>query len=492
MMSACTAGPEFSRPTLPGAATPLRTTPVVTTEVDVPGGDSQVTAVGTEVAARWWELYHSEALASLVAEAIRGNPDLAAARQSLVRADEVSRAAGAARSPSVSAGLSQERDRYAQAQDGDHGAPSYYAISEAKLRAVYDVDIWGRLRRSAEAAGADADYARFELEAAYLSLTTRVVESAFDLSALDSEISVQREAVALDARWLDLVSGQLTLGAETELDVELQRSALAQARLSLEGLLAERERARNELAALAGKSPSASSEAGIDLSSFVLPHQLPMSLPAQLIEQRPDVRAAEALFHAETARVGVAVAARLPDVTLSASVGGASLSGDRLFGSGNGFWSLAGSTTQTIFDAGALRHQQRAQESAMREAQEHWRGVVIDSLRDVADALVAVDHDAVSLKYAADDEQAANQGRRLLERQYAIGSASILKVLIVERSWQTAELGLIRARVNRFVDTVQLYGALGGGWWARDDVTADERSGATHGRMDSTMANESQ
>jgi len=451
-----------------------------------------VAAVGTEVAARWWELYHSPALSSLVLDAVRGNPDLAAARQSLVRADEVARAAGAARSPSVSAGLSQERDRYAQAQDGDHGAPSYYAVSEAKLRAVYDLDLWGRLRRSAEAAGADAEYSRFELEAAYLSLTTRVVETAFDLSALDSEISVQREAVALDARWLDLVRGQFSLGSATDLDVELQRSALAQARLSLEGLLAERERAHNELAALTGKPPSALQEGEIDLSSFVLPHQLPMSLPAQLLEQRPDVRAAEALLHAETARVGEAVAARLPDVTLDASLGSASLSGDRLFDGGNGFWSVAGSATQTIFDAGALRHQQHAQESAMREAQEHWRGVVIDSMRDVADALVAVNHDAVRLKYAADDEQAANQGRRLLERQYAIGSVSILKVLVVERSWQTAELGLIRARANRFVDTVQLYGALGGGWWSRDDVTADERDGATHGRMDSTMANESQ
>ena len=492
MLSACAAGPDFTRPAVPEGVSSLRSVPMSTTQVEVPGGDSQVAEVGTEVAGRWWELYRSEALSSMVVEAIRRNPDVAAARQALVRADELARAAGAARAPVLGAEVSQERDRYAQAQDGGHGAPDYYSISEAKLGAVYDLDLWGRLRRSAEAANADADYARFELEAVYLSLTTRVVEAAFTLSALDSEISVQKQAVALDARWLDLVSGQLALGSENELDVALQRSALAQAKLSLEGLLAEREKVHNELAALTGRSPSTMAAVALDLSSFVLPHRLLVSIPAQLIEQRPDVRAAEALLHAETARVGVATAARLPDITLSANTGSAALSGDRLFGSGNGFWSVAGGVSQTIFDAGSLRHQQRAQEAAMREAAERWRSVVVDSLRGVADALVAVDHDGVSLRYAADDEQAADQGRRLLEEQYNIGSASILKVLAVERSWQAAELGLIQARENRFVDTVHLYGALGGGWWERNDVSVDETDSTTTRRTESIMPNEPQ
>ncbi|UYC16987.1 efflux transporter outer membrane subunit [Xanthomonas campestris pv. phormiicola] len=463
-------GPDFKSPAPDYRNVALPPIQERTASANVAGGDPEALQVGGDVASRWWELYQSAELTTLVEQAVRDNPDLHAAHEALNRAKQLERAEGGRRLPSVNADISQQRSRYAQAEDGDTGAPSHYAISEARLGAIYDMDLWGGIRRSIEASGAQTDYARFELEASYLALTSHVATAAFEKSGLDERIRIQKHIIELQRQWLDLVEGQAKIGTRSDFDVALQQSTLAQSKSSLETLLVDREQVQHRLAALLGKPPAAVADVSIDLDTLKLPATLPVTLPSRLVEQRPDVRAAEAALHAQTAMVGVATAQRFPDITISARLGAASLDPSRLFGAGNGFWSVSTGASQSIFDAGSLKHRQRAQEAAMHEADARWRATVIDAFRALSDALSRLQHDAVKLQLAADDEAATRRIQTLLERRNAIGSVSTVQLIAAQEAYQTSSLGLAQARTDRFIDTVVLYEELGGGWWRRDDA----------------------
>jgi NodT family efflux transporter outer membrane factor (OMF) lipoprotein len=235
-------------------------------------------------------------------------------------------------------------------------------------------------------------------------------------------------------------------------------------------LLKQLAQQRDLLAALCGGFPNQELPEKFELSDLELPKELPLTVPSQLVEQRPDVRQAEENLHAASALIGVARANRLPSFALTADVGSMALIFSHIFGSGTGFWDLGGSATQTVFQGGTLMHKERAARAAYMQASEQYRGAVLTAFQNVADSLHALQQDADGLKAAAAAKDATGVTLDLTKKQLESGYANYLAVLSAELAYQQALINLTQAQANRYADTAALFQALGGGWWNRADV----------------------
>jgi NodT family efflux transporter outer membrane factor (OMF) lipoprotein len=227
---------------------------------------------------------------------------------------------------------------------------------------------------------------------------------------------------------------------------------------------------RDQLAYLTGRTPGEVSEAPIDFATLTLPAALPVSLPSRLVEQRPDVRAAEANLHAASALVGVAIANRLPGFTLTAAAGGSSTALSNLFSQGNGFWGLTANAAQPIFQGGTLFYRQRAAEAGLTQAKAQYRGTVLSAFQNVADTLQALRADSAALTAAKRAETSAETALIITRKQLAVGQVYGPAVLIAEQTYEQAVVARLQAQGARYVDTVALFQALGGGWWNRKDL----------------------
>jgi len=265
---------------------------------------------------------------------------------------------------------------------------------------------------------------------------------------------------------------QQTLGDAPEAAVAAQQAALEQSRATLPPLEKQLAQQRDLLAALSGRMPSDTIDARFTLDALQLPAELPLSLPARLVEQRPDVRMADEQLHAASAQVGVAIANRLPNVQITANIGSAAESASSLLSTGTGFWNIGAAITAPLFDGGTLKHKQRAAEATYRQSSAQYRSTVIDAVQNVADVLHAVQSDAAALASAELAERAAARSLAIAQRQLALGDLSEIAMLNAEQTWRQAEISLAQARANRYADTVALFQALGGGWWNRHDVAA--------------------
>jgi NodT family efflux transporter outer membrane factor (OMF) lipoprotein len=234
---------------------------------------------------------------------------------------------------------------------------------------------------------------------------------------------------------------------------------------------------RDALTALAGRYPSQEIEQTFDLASLEMPPDLPVSLPADLVKQRPDVRQAEANLHIASADIGQAIAARLPQITLSAQVGNSASTVSNMFTPGTNFWTLAGGLTQPVFEGFTLLHKQRAAQAAFDQASAQYRGTVLTAFQNVADAMRALQSDADAMKAAAASERAAARSLEIVRRQLALGQVAYLGVLNAENTYAQARLALVQAQAARLADTAALFQALGGGWWHREELRVAEGGG---------------
>jgi NodT family efflux transporter outer membrane factor (OMF) lipoprotein len=221
---------------------------------------------------------------------------------------------------------------------------------------------------------------------------------------------------------------------------------------------------------LSGGFPDKDLTEKFELSSLQLPQELPVSLPSQLVEQRPDVRQAEENLHSASAQIGIARANRLPSFALTANAGSMAVVLGHLFSGGNGFWDVAAGVTQPIFDGGTLKHRERAARAAYTEADEQYRSTVLTAFQNVADTLNALQQDADGLKAAATARDASRVTLDLATRQFQSGYVNNLALLIAEQAYQQALLALVQAQASRYSDTAALFQALGGGWWNRADI----------------------
>lgn len=459
LLTGCAAGPDFQRPA-PPAAGAYRTAPI-----EVSGQDL---VSGAPVSAQWWRAFGSPALDGLVERALAANPNLAAARASLRSAQELAMAQRAALWPQASASLSPTRQRIGDKLSSPLNAPvNPFSLHTAQLSIAYAPDVFGGNRRATEALEAQAEVQRFELEAARISLATNVVTAAVQEAGLRDQIAAAEAAIAAQVSVLDLMRRQEALGDIGKAAVAAQEALLAQSRAALPPLRKQLGQTRNLLAALAGGFPDTGLTPAFHLADFHLPHELPLSLPSALVEQRPDVRAAEATLHVASAQVGSAAAARLPQFSIDAGIGSVATRLAELFKAGGGFWSIAGAVTQSIFDGGALRHRESAAQAAYDAAAAQYQATVIGAVQNVADTLYALEQDAQALGIAEDASRAASRSLAFAKRQFELGDVAWIAVLNAEQAGRQAEVALAQARTARYADTAALFQALGGGWWER-------------------------
>lgn len=466
----CAVGPDFSKPPAPKvshyASTPLAAT------VATPGvaaGAVQHVVRGAKVDGHWWRLFHSPALDALEKQALAHSPTLAAAQAALRAAHEQALAGRGAYAPSVGVGVSAVRNQDPPAALAP--VPSnnayLYNLFTPQLDIAYAPDVFGLQRRQVESLQAQAQAARFAAVAAYDTLTTNVVVATVETASLAEQVQATQKLVALDRKLLETLQARQDNGYASGTDVAAQRAQLAQTEATLPALRKQLAASRHRLAVLCGRFPG---QAGLQvpaLSELTLPTDLPLSLPSQLVAQRPDVRQAQADWHAATAAVGVAAAERLPQIQLSADAGRTALAIADVFTSGTGFWNLAAGIVAPLFEGGALRHQSRAAKAARAEAAAQYRQTVLAAFEDVADTLSAIDQDARGLQAAATAEQAAKASLDATRRQLKDGYADGMDLARATQAWQQARIGLIQARANRYADTAALFQALGGGWQQR-------------------------
>jgi NodT family efflux transporter outer membrane factor (OMF) lipoprotein len=304
-----------------------------------------------------------------------------------------------------------------------------------------------------------------------LTLTSNVVAAAVLEASLRGQIAATEEIISIQTQSLGILRKQFELGQVAGADVAAVEATLAQAEATLPPLRKQLAVQRDLLTALIGRFPSQEPSEKFELASLRLPTDLPVSLPSKLLEQRPDIQSAEAQLHAASASIGVAVAAMLPQFTLTANGGTVANQISQLFITpGTAFWTLAGNVAQTVFDAGTLLHKERAADAAFDQAAAMYRSTVITAFQNVADALHAVQSDAETLKAAVAAERAAFKSLEIAHRQLQLGAISYLGLLTAENTYQTALLALVQAEAARYADTAALFQALGGGWWSREDV----------------------
>lgn len=485
LVSGCAVGPDFQRPAAPDANTyhPVGPPPLNAQQGSEP---SQQFEPARDIAAQWWTLFQSPALSALVDKAIAGNPTLEAAQAVLRQAQENVEAQRGFFYPTVQVGYSPSRTKVsgntagagAPGPQGDGtviapespAAPVIYNFHTAQLSVGFVPDVFGANQRAVESLAAQAEAQRYALEAAYITLASNVVAAAIQEAALRAQIDAVQRMVVANARALDITRRRQSAGYASGFDLALQENLSAQAEQWLPPLQRQLEQTRNLLRVLTGQRPDQELAETFTLDELHLPRSLPLTLPSQLVQQRPDIRAAEALLHAASAQVGVAVASRWPQFSLTAAMGGQAAHFDQMFSASGKFFSVIGAVSQTLFDGGMLRHRQRAAEAALDQAGAQYRATVLAGFQNVADTLQALQADAVTVQAAARSADAAGKAYELMQKQQAQGYSDPLALLAAEQNWRQAAFTLTQVRAQRLGDTAALFQALGGGWWNRGEV----------------------
>jgi len=495
LIASCAVGPGYHRPTAPADAgysvTPL---PQSTAVAAVHGGEAQQLISGGDLSFQWWRSFKSPTLDALVERAFKANPTVPAAQAALKQAQELVYAQQGFFFPTVAAVYQAERHKVAANVNSSetagvqgngenklpqienptrtpHAVPSYYQFHTAELTVSFVPDVFGSNRRQVESLAAQHEAQRFALEATYITLAANVVAAAIQEASLRAQIQATQRIIDADRKSLQILREQFRLGFAMRIDVAAQESALAQAEATLPPLNDQLEQTRDLVRALAGGLPNALDE-HFELEELQLPSELPLSVPAKLIEQRPDVRAAEAQLHVANAEVGVAVAAMLPQFSITGALGGNATQIPWLFRTGGPFWSLIGNVNQPIFEGGTLLHRKRAASAALRQAAAQYEITMMTAYQNVADSLQASLADADALAADVDAEQAAKVTYDLTQRQLQVGYVNYLALLSAETTYQQALLTRVQAQATRFGDSVALFQALGGGWWNRPQVAA--------------------
>ena len=418
---------------------------------------------GAELAGEWWRLFHSPQLDEVVRNSIAGSPTLVAANATLAQAREEVTVARGAFLPSVSTTAGAQQSGAGAARSPGTGVTAnLYSIG---LSTSYSPDIFGGTRRAVEQQQALADFQRNQLAAAYLTLTGNVVNEVLTIASTRLQIATTEELIASDRKNLALTQREFDVGVVPRSDLLTADSQLAADLTQLPSLHRQLDQAYDALAVLSGRAPSEGQVLPFDIEQFTLPRDIPLSLPARLVRQRPDVLAAEAQLHAASAAIGVAIAQEFPDISLSASITREALRASDLFHQFNTLWEAGGSLTQPIFKGGALRAQVRAARDIFKATAATYQAVVLEALGQVADDLWALQYDTQILTVDRHSMEVASEALKLQQKSYSVGTTTVLNLIAAERAYAEARLSYVSARVQQFTDSASLLTALGGGWW---------------------------
>ena len=493
MLSACAVGPDFKRPESPaGAGFTPEPLPTKTVSAPVHGGETQTFAIGRDIEFDWWKAFQSPELNALVDQALKANPTIDVAVAALNQAQELVWAQRGLFFPTVTAGYQYQYQQLAgnltgssapgvqgngtdiaalQNPNGEpHNKPLLFGFHTAQLTIGYTPDVFGGNRRQVESLLAQADNQRFQLEAAYITLASNVVAAALQEASTRAQVDATHQIIQVNEESLRILKDQFRLGYAMRIDVAAQEAALAQAKALLPPLEKQYEQTRDLIRALTGNLPNQDVPQTFKIDALRLPADPPVSLPSSIIQQRPDVRAAEELVHSASAQVGVAVANRLPQFDITAALGGTGTTFTQMFTAGGPFWSFTPSITAPIFDGFTLMHRERAAREALKQAEAQYRSTVLTAFQNVADTLHAIVSDAKALSAAVAAEEAAKVTLQLTQKQNQVGYVNYLALLSAEQAYQQALVNRVQAQATRFGDTAALYQALGGGWWNRTET----------------------
>ena len=470
-LSGCAVGPDFRSPPPPQVE---RLTPSGLTRVRLSGVEQQAYVQGLEIPRQWWELFHCPALNAVVERAIVENPDLAAARAAVRIAGANASAAGGAFFPQVSANANGSRQQPTAAQAASSGSStSPYSVRSGQLSVSYMFDVFGLNRRRVESLEAQTEQQHYELQAAYVTLTSRIALTAIEEAELREAIRAAQNSVRIGRELLDALEQQFKAHDVSRLDIATQQAGLAQLEQELPPLQKRLATNRDLMIALTGHLAGEGLPEKFEFECLHLPKDLPVSLPSEIVRQRPDVRAAEANMHAASAEIGVAIANRLPQFNLSANIGAsgatlASIANVASLSSPFVFWTLAGSASQLLFDGFSAEQRQRAAEAGLERAAALHRSAVVAAFQNIADVLHAIEADHRTVAAAARGEKAAKVNLDLTRETLKLGQASAQQVLSAQQLYAQGAMATVRAKAATRANTVLLYQALGGGWQNRD------------------------
>lgn len=467
-LPACMVGPDFHSPRAPGTthytygSLPKKTTSIPQTGKS---GKSQNFNYGQDIPANWWALYHSKELNQLIDAGLKNSPTLEAAKATLRQAQENLGAQwGTLLLPSANLQVNYERTRFSAQQFGSP-VSNLFNLYTAQVNVAYNLDVFGGLRRQVETYRALVDYQGYELLAAQVTLTSNIVTTAITIASLKAQIKATRDLITSTSHQLDIMRKQFVLGGLSKVDVLTQETFVEQTIATLPPLEQRLAQSQHALSVLIGCIPSESHLPEINLANLSLPKDLPLSIPSNLIKQRPDVQAADALLHQATAQIGVATANLLPTFPINASYGYQSNFLNDLFTSFRNIWSYGITPTQVLFQGGALLAQRRAAIDAMDAALAQYRQTVLQAFQNVADSLRAIENDAKELKAQNKAEIAALNTLNLTQQQFKLGAVNYILLLNAQQTYQQTVINRIQAEAARYTDTAALFQALGGGWW---------------------------
>jgi NodT family efflux transporter outer membrane factor (OMF) lipoprotein len=465
VLAGCKVGPDFKRPDPPAVER------YTSQKLQVEGGSAasptanldQQIASPAALDREWWHLFQSEALNTVVERALASNRTLVAANATLAQTGELARAQAGSLYPQVNMTAGLGRQKYGAEFFGsfERLPPfTYYALGPT---VSYALDYTGGTARSVEQQYAQTEYQKQQLNAAYLMVSGNAVMQCLRIALLQGEIATVEAILEEDRQNQKLVRVAFEAGSVSRVDVVSAESQLASDATLLPPLRQELGVARHALSIIMGQFPADGTPTEIELSQVTLPRNLPLSLPSELVHRRPDILASEAQLHAATAAVGVATSNLYPHIVLSGSLTLQSSFLRQLFEGQNNAYSGVGSLTAPLFDGGTLRAQRRAAVAAMQASAANYQQTVLSAFGQVADSLEALDHDAEQLDAQAHAQSAARENVDLTRKSYNEGNVGVLQILDAERLYQNARLGYVRAQAQRYMDTVQLFLAVGGG-----------------------------
>jgi NodT family efflux transporter outer membrane factor (OMF) lipoprotein len=424
----------------------------------------------------WWTLFGSKALDTVIAQALKENPSIEAGQAALRSAAEAVRAQEGLFSPQVTAGYNFQRNKTLDvfANPLSTNASQYiYNLHTAQVNVTYTPDAFGLNGRTVESLEAQRQGQQFALSATRITLAGNVALAAIQEAGLREQLKITEALLKTQIDYLQALKKQKTLGFNTEADVAAQELSVANTDAMIPPLKKSIELQRDALKSLMGVFGADTVATEFRLDDLALPTDIPVTLPSKLLDQRPDILAAEEGLHAASAAVGVAAAARYPQITLGTNVVGQSgFTFTDLFRSANSFWSLVGGITAPVFDGGTLAARERQAVANFEQARAVYRQTILNAFQNVSDALAAAEADAEALKRQKKAVAATEKSLQIAKQQVKVGDLGALALLPLQQNLLQSELAVAQIKALQLSDAVALCQALGSYWIESGDVPA--------------------
>ena len=467
MIMGCAVGPDFVRPEPPPVdrythgAEPIATIPAE--------GKEQRFEKGAAVVADWWRLFNSSRLDCIIKETLANNQTLQAAQARLRLSQDNLQAGYGVFYPQLDASFDAARLKSSQVRFGGNTASSIFNLYTLTGAVSYALDVFGGNRRAVESLQAQVDFQRYTVLGTYLALSGNIVNTIIAAAAYRAQIEATEQIISAEKEQIRITEAQVEAGTVPYANILSFKSQMAATEATIPQLQQRLSQAEHLLSTLAGRTPAEWAPPRFDLDDLTLPSDLPITLPSELVRQRPDILAVEAQLHSANAEIGVATAALFPSFTVNGTYGLNNTSLSDLFKSASSFWSLGSNVAAPLFHGGALLSQRQAAIEIYRESLANYRQTVLNSFAQVADTLRALEHDAETLQAQSQALKAAEEALQLIHANYQAGIANYLQVLIANGQYHQAKIGYLQSLAQRFQDTVALFLALGGGWWNAEE-----------------------